>query len=111
MQQDKADMFIMTNAKYFPAEKVYLVKEKIMAQDDSRVTALSSIEFKDPMTLLLISIFLGCFGIDRFMLGDVGLGIVKLVTMGGCGIWTVIDWFLIQNKTREINFNAIMMRL
>jgi TM2 domain-containing membrane protein YozV len=111
MQQDKADIFIMTNAKYLPAEKIYLVKEKIMAQDDSRLTALSSIEFKDPMTLLLISIFLGCFGIDRFMLGDVGLGIVKLLTMGGCGIWTIIDWFLIQSKTRETNFNTIMTRI
>jgi TM2 domain-containing membrane protein YozV len=63
------------------------------------------------MTILLISIFLGSLGIDRFMLGDIGLGILKLLTLGGCGIWTVIDWFLIQNKTRETNFNAIMMRL
>jgi hypothetical protein len=111
MQQDKADIFIMTNSKYFPPEKIFLLKEKIMAQDDSRVTLLSSIEFKDPMTLLLISIFLGSFGVDRFMLGDVGLGIVKLLTFGGCGIWTIIDWFLIQQKTRETNFNEIMMRL
>ncbi|MDR0615834.1 MAG: TM2 domain-containing protein [Synergistaceae bacterium] len=111
MQQDKADMYIMANAKYFPAEKIYLVKDKIMAQDDSRMTAISSVEFKDPMTLLLISIFLGSFGVDRFMLGDVGLGIVKLLTMGGCGIWTIIDWFLIQGKTKERNFNAIMMKL
>jgi TM2 domain-containing membrane protein YozV len=111
MQQDKADMFIMTNAKYFPTEKIYLVKENIMAQDDSKMTVLSSIEFKDPMTLLLISIFLGSLGVDRFMLGDTGLGIVKLLTLGGCGIWTIIDWFLIQDKTKERNFNEIMMRL
>jgi TM2 domain-containing membrane protein YozV len=111
MDQDKADIFIMTNAKYFPPEKIYLIKEKIIAQDNNRLTALSSIGFKDPMTILLISIFLGSFGIDRFMLGDIGLGIVKLLTLGGCGIWTIIDWFLIQNKTRELNFNSIMMML
>ncbi|MDR0764424.1 MAG: TM2 domain-containing protein [Synergistaceae bacterium] len=111
MQQDKADIFIMTNAKYFPAEKVYLIKDKIMARDDSGVMVISSIEFKDPMTFLIISVLLGSLGVDRFMLGDVGLGILKLLTLGGCGIWTVIDWFLIQKKTREINFNAIMTRL
>jgi hypothetical protein len=44
---------------------------------------------------LLMSIFLGYFAIDRFMMGHVGLGILKIITCGGCGIWYVVDIILI----------------
>ena len=55
--------------------------------------------------MLILSIFLGSYGIDRFLLGETGLGILKLLTCGGCGIWTIIDWFSVQQKTKDYNFN------
>ena len=63
---------------------------------------------KDPMTVLLISLFLGCFGIDRFMIGDSGMGILKLLTGGLCGILTIIDWVTIMEKTKEYNYNRLV---
>jgi len=53
---------------------------------------------KDYMTALLLSIFLGGIGIDRFYLGYTGLGIAKLLTLGGCGVWSLIDLILIAMR-------------
>ena len=50
---------------------------------------------KDFLVALLLSIFVGTLGIDRFYLGYIGLGLLKLVTCGGCGIWWLIDLILI----------------
>ena len=53
---------------------------------------------KDYTTALLLSIFLGYLGIDRFYLGQTGLGIAKMLTCGGLGVWVVIDWILIGTR-------------
>lgn len=47
---------------------------------------------------LIMSIFFGSLGVDRFIMGKVGTGILKLITLGGCGIWWLIDLILIATK-------------
>ncbi len=50
---------------------------------------------KDWVTTLLLSILVGWLGVDRFYAGSIGLGILKLITLGGCGIWSLIDIILV----------------
>ena len=108
MDKQKIDFYVMSNQKYFPADKIMFLKEKLATIDESKFSMVSAIELKDPTTNLLISLFLGSFGVDRFMIGETGMGVLKLLTSGLCGILTIVDWFSIQNKTKELNFNKIM---
>ncbi|WP_253292840.1 TM2 domain-containing protein [Intestinimonas sp. MSJ-38] len=111
MTQDKVDTYIMTNQKYLPAKKIVFLKQKLLEIDETKFSLVSAVEMKDPTTLLLVSIFLGTLGIDRFMLGETGMGILKLLTVGLCGVLTIIDWFTIQKKTQDLNFNNLMLVL
>lgn len=111
VDKQKVDMYIMSNQKYFPSDKIMYLKDKLYGIDESKFSLLSTIDLKDPTTILLVSIFLGTLGIDRFMIKDTGMGILKLLTSGCCGILTLVDWFTIQNKTKDLNFNHVMMML
>ena len=111
MTQDRIDMYVMTNQKCLPAEKIVFIKQKLMEADESKFQLISAVEFKDPTTILLVSIFLGTLGIDRFMLGETGMGILKLLTAGCCGILTIIDWFSVQKKAKDLNYNSLMLVL
>ncbi len=52
-------------------------------------------ESKDWLTALLLCFFLGVFGIHRFYTGHIAIGVVQLLTLGCCGIWTLVDFIII----------------
>ncbi len=111
MDAQKVDYFIMNNVKYFESYQLAQIKEQLTKVDDSKWSIIQIMQFKDPTLLLIVSLLGGALGIDRFLIGDTGLGVVKLLTCGGLGIWTIIDWFLIMGLTRQKNYEQLQQML
>jgi TM2 domain-containing membrane protein YozV len=107
METQKVDMFIISNAKFFESKQIPIVREKLLNTDDSKWSIILTLQFKDPTLILVVSLLAGFLGIDRFIIGDTGLGVGKLLTIGGFGIWTIIDWFIIMSATRKRNFEKL----
>ncbi len=107
IDKQKIDFFIMSNKDNFPVDKLPVIQQAMARMDEGTFNNISMLQFKNPMTALLLSIFCGTLGVDRFYIGDTGLGVGKLLTAGGCGIWALIDWFKIQDATRQKNFDQI----
>ena len=108
MEQQKIDMFIQTNGQNYPEAKLPFLREALAKLDENKWAAIQTLQPKNPTTMLIISLFLGYLGIDRFMLGQVGLGVLKLLTAGGFGIWTIIDWCTAMKRTRQYNYEEFI---
>lgn len=100
--------FFVANGKKLPADKAAIIREKMAEIDDSRYVTISSVELEDSTTMLLISIFLEEFGVDRFKMGETGMGILKLCTGDLCGILWLIDVIGISKKVKTYNYNELM---
>jgi len=108
MESQKVDLFLMTNAKNFESHQIQPIRDRLVAMDDSKWILVQSLNLKDPTTILIVSLVAGSLGIDRFMIGDTGLGVAKLLTCGGLGVWAIVDWFIIMGRAREVNFEKMM---
>lgn len=105
---ERISQYLMINADMFPQEKIPLLKMRLESASASKLDMLPAIALKSPTVNLVLSLFVGGLGVDRFFLEDIGLGVLKLLTLGGCGIWAIIDWFTAMKRTREYNFDKVM---
>lgn len=111
MDAQNVDMFLMTNKKYFESHQILLIRERLLLMDENRWRMIQFMHFDDPVILLIISLVTGPLAVDRFMLGDIGLGIAKLLTCGGLGIWVLVDWIIIMDVTKRKNTEKLMMAI
>ncbi|MGT2910614.1 TM2 domain-containing protein [Streptococcus cameli] len=104
------DSFLAANATNLPAQSIPVLRQQLEQMDERQQSYLLSIEMKNPIVALIFSIFLGSFGIDRFYVGDIGLGVAKLcLSWFTFGIWPIVDWFLIMGVTKRKNLEKLQM--
>ena len=108
MNSEFIDGFSTTYMGYFSTERLMYLSDKMKNQNVEKMIKICNCGLKKPSRILIASIFLGVFGVDRFLIGDVKLGTLKLLTLGGCGILLVIDWFIIAERVKEKNFKTVM---
>ena len=103
------DSFLSANTANFPSEQLPSLRQRLSQLDDSQANqVIAAANVKNPTTALILSIFLGTLGVDRFYIGHIGLGVAKLLLAWlTFGIWTIVDWFLIINATKKANLVAI----
>ena len=108
-KEQKISMFLMTYNDYLPSTRIPMIRSELMKMDESRLSGLMCMNFKKPLTALLLSFlaFWGISGVDRMYIGDTGLGVAKLLTCGGLGIWSIVDFFPIMDATKEKNFEQL----
>lgn len=83
-----------------------LLKRDLTNEERIQFDVQMSSREKNPTTALLLSLFLGGVGVDRFYVGDTGLGVLKLFTLGGFLFWWLIDLFLISGVARRKNLRT-----
>jgi hypothetical protein len=89
----------------------FVIFDTDKAQEIITLRYISTDEACDWLVTLLLCIFLGAFGVHRFYTKQVGIGILQLITAGGCGIWIIIDVILIVTDTyRDGNGKALVRR-
>lgn len=107
MEQQQIDQLIAMYGSKLPMEALGAIKEKLAGMDYNTAVIYLS-QAKDPTIAIILSVLTGSLGIDRIYIGDTILGILKLITCGGCGIWWLVDLFLIMDATKEKNLQHIM---
>jgi serine/threonine protein kinase len=108
-REQELNLFFITKQDYFPKELVHFMKEDLVSVNNNIYHAISSFEYKNPNTMFWAAFPGGIFGIDRFLLGETGLGILKLVFgVVTYGIWVIVDCFTIKKRTRKYNYERYL---
>jgi len=134
MDADKINLFLSAKREYIPSSSFSAIKQSLEDLPNERESEISAIELKSPMVALIISIFIGWLGIDRFYIGDkyagfgklgaqvylsilsfvvafatVGIGCIFIAPI--CYAWWLIDLFFIVGATKKKNLEKLMLAI
>lgn len=108
MESEQLNSILVVLSSKIPAGCIPSVRARLESSNVSaeEIMALTN-QMTKPTVAIILSIFLGVLGVDRFYIGDTGIGVGKLLTFGGCYIWWLIDIFLIIDATKQKNFELL----
>ena len=104
MKQEIIQSFLLSNGEKFDNYQLPEIQKQLEAIDDSKSGMVLGVSLQNPTLILILAIFTGW---DRFFLGDIGLGILKVLTCYGCGIWWLIDIFSAKKRTYQYNYKKM----
>lgn len=108
--QKRIQRFLVENRKFLPQKKFREIKQMLASLSEEQWNSVEYITFKDPTLMLVLSVLVGEFGVDRFVLGDVKNGAIKLLLTVFCLvglIWWVIDIFKVNKMTLDYNYKLL----
>ena len=108
MDMNQVNQLIGLYGNKLPIESIEMIRSRLL-HIDYDIASIRMFQFKDPSIALILSVLVGSLGVDRFYIGDVGLGVGKLLTCGGAYIWWLIDIFMIQDAVKRKNLEMLLM--
>lgn len=96
-----------------PTDAVFILQGRLEKIPEDKIQSLSFIPLKEPIVGLILGLFFGVFGIDRFYKGDIGLGILKFLSIFVfIGIfWALADLYFVWQGIKKDNLNKINQQL
>lgn len=98
--EQSVERYLLLNSTYFPQEKVSQIKDKLLS-NESAFNRARLMTLKDPNTLLLISVFVGQLGVDRFLINKKATGALKLIFWLIAYVCMFVSFFVILNDATK----------
>ena len=104
----KVENYLQLNANALPADKIDILKESLSQLTEEEFKHIRFIDLKKTSVTVILAVLFGLWGVDRFYLGDIALGIAKWITAGGYFIWWILDVLSASKRTKEYNCKLLM---
>lgn len=108
--------FMLSNRRFFPVYRYNEIQSWLITLNDRQLVLIYDMEFRETWIMLLVSVFVGYLGVDRFLLNDVKMGLIKLGLTSLSfliipGLISLVLWlmdiFKIDMLTKEYNYNEL----
>ncbi len=104
MKQELIQSFLLKNGEFLDPIQLPSIQKQLEELDDTKASLVLGVSLQNPTLILVIAILLGW---DRFFIDDIAMGVVKVITCYGLGIWWLVDIFSATRRTREYNYRKL----